>query len=354
MNAVTPASSAAPRLLLTGGAGYIGSHTAVTLLNAGCDVVIIDNLSNSNAASVDAVQKITGRPVSFHPIDLRDQAGVEAVLREERIDAVVHLAGLKAVGESCDQPLAYYDCNVVGTLRLLQAMQATGVRQLVFSSSATVYGDPQFLPYTEAHPTAPTSPYGNTKRQIEVILQDLSHSAKGWHFSVLRYFNPVGAHDSGDLGEDPRGIPNNLMPFIAQVAVGKRAALTIHGDDYDTVDGTGVRDYIHVCDLADGHWAALQHLMRSASAETSACHVFNLGSGVGHSVKAMVSAFERACGQALPVQIGPRRAGDLPAFWADASRARDILHWQPTRDLDSMCASTWRWQQAHPNGFNPT
>jgi UDP-glucose 4-epimerase len=349
---MTTSHSKAPRLLLTGGAGYIGSHTAVTLLEAGCDVVILDNLSNSSALSLGAVQQITGRPVSFHQVDLRDQAKVEAVLREERIDAVVHLAGLKAVGESCEKPLDYYDCNVVGALRLLQAMQTTGVRQLVFSSSATVYGDPQFLPYTEAHPTSPTNPYGQTKRQIELILQDLSNSAAGWHFSVLRYFNPVGAHPTGEIGEDPRGIPNNLMPYLAQVAVGKRAALTIHGDDYDTVDGTGVRDYIHVCDLADGHWAALQHLMRSATADTSACHFFNLGSGVGHSVKAMVSAFERACGKPLPVQVGPRRAGDLPAFWADASGALETLQWQPTRDLDSMCASTWRWQQAHPNGFN--
>jgi UDP-glucose 4-epimerase len=349
---MTASSLNAPRLLLTGGAGYIGSHTAVTLLEAGCDVVIIDNLSNSNALSVEAVQKITGRAVSFYQIDLRDQTKVEAVLREERIDGVVHLAGLKAVGESCEKPLEYYDCNVVGTLRLLQAMQATAVRKLVFSSSATVYGDPQFLPYTEDHPTSPTSPYGQTKRQIELILKDLSNSAPGWHFSVLRYFNPVGAHPSGEIGEDPRGIPNNLMPYLAQVAVGKREALTIHGDDYDTADGTGVRDYIHVCDLADGHWAALQHLMHSAKFDTSACHVFNLGSGVGHSVKAMVNAFERACGKTLPVKVGPRRAGDLPAFWADSHRALETLKWQPTRDLDSMCASTWRWQQVHPNGFN--
>ncbi len=349
---MTGSLTKAPRILLTGGAGYIGSHTAVTLLEAGCDVVIIDNLDNSSERSVDAVQKITSCHVPFYQIDLRDQPKVEAVLREERIDAVVHLAGLKAVGESCEKPLDYYDGNVVSTLRLLQSMQATGVRQLVFSSSATVYGSPEFLPYTETHRTAPTSPYGQTKRQIELILQDLSNSAAGWHFTVLRYFNPVGAHASGHLGEDPRGTPNNLMPYIAQVAVGKRETLTIHGDDYDTVDGTGVRDYIHVCDLADGHWAALRHLMRSASLDTSACNVFNLGSGVGHSVKAMVSAFERACGHALPIKVGPRRAGDLPAFWADASRALNILQWQPTRDLDSMCASTWRWQQAHPNGFN--
>jgi UDP-glucose 4-epimerase len=344
-------STTSPRLLLTGGAGYIGTHTAVTLIEAGCQVTVIDNLCNSTSASLAAVQNITGQQVSFHAIDLRDQGKVEAVLRNERIDAVIHLAGLKAVGESCLQPLSYYDCNVVGTLRLLQAMHNTGVRQLVFSSSATVYGDPKFLPYTEDHPTAPTSPYGNTKRQIELILQDLSTSTAGWHFSVLRYFNPVGAHPSGQLGEDPRGIPNNLMPYLAQVAVGKRAALTIHGDDYDTVDGTGVRDYVHVCDLAEGHWAALQHLLRTASNDSSACHYFNLGSGFGQSVKTMVHAFERACGKTLPVQIGPRRAGDLPAFWADASRARNTLQWEPKRDLDAMCASTWRWQQTHPNGF---
>ncbi len=342
----------APRLLLTGGAGYIGSHTAVTLLEAGCEVTVIDNLSNSSAKSLEAVQKITGRKVSFHQVDLRDTALVEAVLRDEHIDAVVHLAGLKAVGESCEHPLRYYDVNVVGSLHLLQAMKAANVRKLVFSSSATVYGDPKFLPYTEAHPTHPTSPYGQTKRQIEVMLQDLSDSQAGWHFSVLRYFNPVGAHPSGQLGEDPRGIPNNLMPYLAQVAVGKRASLTIHGDDYDTADGTGVRDYLHVCDLADGHWAALQHLIDRASPEFSRCDYFNLGSGVGHSVKDMLHAFERACGKPLPVRVGPRRPGDLPAFWADANHARNELQWQPVRDLDNMCSSTWQWQQAHPNGFN--
>jgi UDP-glucose 4-epimerase len=341
-----------PRLLLTGGAGYIGSHTAVTLLEAGCEVTVIDNLSNSSAKSIEAVQKITGRKISFHQVDLRETALVEAVLRDEQIDAVVHLAGLKAVGESCEHPLHYYDVNVVGSLRLLQAMKAANVRNLVFSSSATVYGDPKFLPYTEAHPTHPTSPYGQTKRQIEVMLQDLSESQAGWHFSVLRYFNPVGAHPSGQLGEDPRGIPNNLMPYLAQVAVGKRASLTIHGDDYDTADGTGVRDYLHVCDLAEGHWAALKHLIGRASPEFSRCDHFNLGSGVGHSVKDMLHAFERACGKLLPVRVGPRRPGDLPAFWADASHARNELQWQPVRDLDNMCSSTWQWQQAHPNGFN--
>jgi UDP-glucose 4-epimerase len=349
---MTQSSNSAPRLLLTGGAGYIGSHTALTLLEAGCEVTVIDNLSNSSAKSLAAVEKLTGRKISFHQLDLRDTALVEAVLRDEHIDAVVHLAGLKAVGESCEQPLRYYDCNVLGSLRLMQAMAAANVRQLVFSSSATVYGDPQFLPYTEAHPAYPTSPYGQTKRQIEIMLQDLSNSQAGWHFSVLRYFNPVGAHSSGELGEDPRGIPNNLMPYLAQVAVGKRAFLTIHGDDYDTTDGTGVRDYLHVCDLADGHWAALQHLMGRASPEYSSCDYFNLGSGKGHSVKDMLHAFERACGKPLPVRVGPRRPGDLSAFWADASRARNELHWQPARDLDTMCSSTWQWQQAHPNGFN--
>ena len=349
---MTLSSNRAPRLLLTGGAGYIGSHTALTLLEAGCEVTVIDNLSNSSAKSIATVEKLTGRKISFHQLDLCDTALVEAVLRDEHIDAVVHLAGLKAVGESYEQPLRYYDCNVLGSLRLMQAMAAANVRQLVFSSSATVYGDPQFLPYTEAHPTHPTSPYGQTKRQIEIMLQDLSNSQAGWHFSVLRYFNPVGAHPSGELGEDPRGIPNNLMPYLAQVAVGKRAFLTIHGDDYDTTDGTGVRDYLHVCDLADGHWAALQRLMHRASLEYSSCDYFNLGSGVGHSVKDMLHAFERACGKPLPVRVGPRRPGDLPTFWADASHARNKLHWQPVRDLDTMCSSTWQWQQAHPNGFN--
>ena len=349
---MTLSSNRAPRLLLTGGAGYIGSHTALTLLEAGCEVTVIDNLSNSSAKSLAAVEKLAGRKIVFHQLDLRDTPRVEAVLRDEHIDAVVHLAGLKAVGESCEQPLRYYDCNVVGSLRLMQAMAAANVRQMVFSSSATVYGAPQFLPYTEAHPAQPTSPYGQTKRQIEIMLQDLSNSQVGWHFSVLRYFNPVGAHQSGELGEDPRGFPNNLMPYLAQVAVGKRAVLTIHGDDYDTTDGTGVRDYLHVSDLAEGHWAALKHLMGRASPDYSSCDYFNLGSGVGHSVKDMLHAFERACGRTLPVRVGPRRPGDLPAFWADASRARSELRWQPARDLDTMCSSTWHWQQAHPNGFN--
>ncbi len=345
-------SDQAPRILLTGGAGYIGSHTAVALLQAGCEVVVVDNLVNSHAKSLQAVQRITGQPVVFHQTDIRESARIQQLLRDERIDAVVHLAGLKAVGESSADPLAYYDNNVHGSLCLLQAMQVAGVRQLVFSSSATVYGPPQFLPYTEAHPTAPTNPYGNTKRQVEVMLQDLSHSAPGWHFSLLRYFNPVGAHESGELGEDPHGVPNNLMPFLAQVAVGQRQALTIHGDDYDTPDGTGVRDYLHVCDLAEGHWAALKHLRSHSAADSSRCEVFNLGSGQGHSVKQMVAAFEQASGQRVATQIGPRRPGDLPAFWADARRAEQQLDWRATRDVHSMCASSWHWQQSHPHGFN--
>lgn len=341
----------APRVLLTGGAGYIGSHTAVTLLEAGCTVVVVDSLVNSKVQSVHSVERLTGQPVTFHQADLRDRARLTQILRDEKIDAVVHLAGLKAVGESSAAPLDYYDSNVYGSICLLQAMQATDVRQLVFSSSATVYGSPQFLPYTEDHPTAPTNPYGNTKRQIEILLQDLSRSGPGWHFSLLRYFNPVGAHPSGELGEDPRGVPNNLMPFLAQVAVGHRTALTIHGDDYDTLDGTGVRDYLHVCDLAEGHWAALQQLRTQATADSSHCNVFNLGSGTGYSVKQMVAAFEQASSQRVATQMGPRRAGDLPAFWADARRAEQELGWHATRDLHSMCASTWHWQQTHPNGF---
>lgn len=339
------------RVLLTGGAGYIGSHTAVTLLEAGCTVVVVDSLVNSSVRSVQAVERLTGGHITFHQSDLRERARLTQILGDEQIDAVVHLAGLKAVGESATNPLAYYDSNVYGSICLLQAMQTAHVRQLVFSSSATVYGTPQFLPYTEDHPTQPSNPYGNTKRQIEILLQDLSRSGPGWHFSLLRYFNPVGAHPSGMLGEDPRGIPNNLMPFLAQVAVGQRAILTIHGDDYDTVDGTGVRDYLHVCDLAEGHWAALQHLRAQATAHTSCCAVFNLGSGTGYSVKQMVAAFEKASGRRVATQIGPRRAGDLPAFWADAQRAEQQLGWRATRDLHSMCASTWHWQQTHPNGF---
>ena len=256
------------------------------------------------------------------------------------------------MGESSTDPLGYYGSNVYSSICLLQAMQAAGVRQLVFSSSATVYGTPQFLPYTESHPTQPTNPYGKTKRQIEILLQDLSCSGPGWHFGLLRYFNPVGAHPSGELGEDPRGTPNNLMPFLAQVAVGRRAALTIHGGAYDTADGTGVRGYLHVCDLAEGHCAALQHLRSQATPHTGHCEVFNLGSGIGYSVKQMVAAFEQASGQALATQMGSRRPGDLPAFWADARRAEQILGWRAKRDLHTMCASTWRWQQTHPNSFS--
>ncbi len=348
---MSPHQTPFPRILLTGGVGYIGSHTAVTLLEAGCAVVVVDSLVNSNVQSVHSIERLTGKRVSFYQADLRERERLTQILRDEKIDAVVHLAGLKAVGESSADPLTYFDNNVYGSICLLQAMQAAQVRQLVFSSSATVYGTPQFLPYTESHPTQPTNPYGNTKRQIEIILQDLSNSAPGWHFSLLRYFNPVGAHPSGELGEDPRGIPNNLMPFLAQVAVGKRAALTIHGGDYDTLDGTGVRDYLHVCDLAEGHWAALQYLRRQATLDSSRCDVFNLGSGVGYSVKQMVAAFEQASGQHVATHIGPRRAGDLPAFWADASLAEQRLGWHATRDLHSMCASTWHWQQTHPNGF---
>jgi UDP-glucose 4-epimerase len=345
--------NAAPaRILLTGGAGYIGSHTALALIEAGHEVVVIDNLVNSKRQSLDAVMRLTGKTLRFHALDLREGERVRQVLEDERITAVVHLAGLKAVGESSADPLGYVDNNVIGSLRLLQAMAAAGVRQLVFSSSATVYGAPMFLPYTEAHPTQPGNPYGQTKRMVEILLQDLCASAPGWHFSVLRYFNPVGAHQSGELGEDPRGVPNNLMPFLAQVAVGQRETLTVHGADYDTVDGTGVRDYLHVCDLAEGHLAALQQLRGQYSAEHSSCEIFNLGSGQGHSVLQLLAAFEAASGQRVATVFGPRRAGDLPAFWADASKAEAVLGWRARRDLHSMCESTWRWQQKHPHGFS--
>ena len=339
-------------ILLTGGAGYVGSHTALALLQAGYAVVVIDNLCNSSAKSLQAVEHLSGKPVTFVQGNIQDRTLLEATIRQYRIEAVVHFAGLKAVGDSSQDPLLYYDNNVGGTICLLQAMQATNVRQLVFSSSATVYGVPQFLPYTESHPAAPSNPYGQTKRQIELILQDLSQSGKEWHFSILRYFNPVGAHPSGQLGEDPRGHPNNLMPYLAQVAVGKRDALTIFGNDYDTPDGTGVRDYLHVCDLAGGHLAALRYLQSQAKLLRSSCEIFNLGTGEGRSVQQMVHDFERVNGLHITTRIGPRRPGDLPAFWADTSRARDVLGWHAALDIESMCSSTWRWQQSHPNGFD--
>ncbi len=334
-----PATPEPATLLVTGGAGYIGAHTCVALQRAGYRLVVLDNHCNSTPETLQRIHDITGQPVVGVRGDVRDRALLDAVFQAHPIQGVLHFAGLKAVGESAEQPLDYYSNNVAGSLVLLQAMQAAGVKTLVFSSSATVYGTPQFLPYTEAHPLAPVNPYGRTKLMVEDMLRDLHQADPAWHIGILRYFNPVGADASGLIGEDPQGIPNNLMPFIAQVATGRREFLNVWGKDYDTPDGTGVRDYIHVSDLAAGHVMALQHLER-----TPGCLTLNLGSGQGHSVLEMVRAFEQACGTPIPHRFAPRRAGDLPAFWADAAEARRVLGWQARCSLLQMCEDTWRFQ----------
>ena len=333
-------------ILVTGGAGYIGSHTCVELLNAGHQVTVFDNFSNSHPESLSRVERITGKSVSLVRGDVRDRAALVAALRESGAEAVIHFAGLKAVGESVAKPLAYYDNNVIGTLRLVEAMDECGVKTLVFSSSATVYGDPQRLPLTEDHPLSATNPYGRSKLMIEDVLRDLYVSDPSWRLGLLRYFNPVGAHASGLIGEDPQGIPNNLLPFVAQVAVGQREFLNVWGDDYATPDGTGVRDYIHVVDLALGHLKALSRLQQHAE-----CLTVNLGTGIGYSVLDMVRAFERASGRPVPYRIAARRPGDIAACYADPKLAFDLLGWRAERGLDAMCADTWRWQSANPQGF---
>jgi UDP-glucose 4-epimerase len=333
-------------ILVTGGAGYIGSITCVQLIAAGFTPVIVDNLANAKAAVLDRIESVAGvRPAFVHG-DVRDRALLDRVLRESSIAAVIHFAGLKAVGESVAQPLAYYDNNVHGTLVLLEAMRDAGVRTLVFSSSATVYGDARQMPLHEDAATSATNPYGRSKLMVEQILADLAVADPCWSLTALRYFNPVGAHPSGLLGEDPQGIPNNLMPFIAQVAVGRRERLRIFGDDYPTPDGTGVRDYIHVLDLAAGHLAALRH-----GHGRRGHHVFNLGTGRGHSVREMLAAFGRACGRELSSEIAPRRPGDVAACWADPTRAQQELGWCASLGLDRMCADTWRWQSMNPQGY---
>jgi UDP-glucose 4-epimerase len=310
------------------------------LSEAGHEVVLFDNLCNSKRSVLDRLETITGKRFPFIEGDVRDRALVEGVLKEQGIDAVIHFAGLKAVGESVEQPIDYYDNNVTGTISLLKAMRAADVKTLVFSSSATVYGDPQYLPLDEAHPTSATNPYGRSKLQIEEMLADVARSDASWRIACLRYFNPVGAHDSGLIGEDPNDIPNNLMPYIAQVASGKLPQLNVFGDDYDTPDGTGVRDYIHVMDLAEGHNAALDFLEQETG-----WHAINLGTGTGYSVLEMVRAFERASGRAVPYVLAPRRAGDIAACYAKAEKAREQLGWTATRTLEYMCESTWRFQQ---------
>ncbi len=335
-------------VLVTGGAGYIGSHTCVELLHAGYTVTVFDNYCNSRAEALNRVERITGKTLTRVQGDVRDRAALEAALRSSGATAVIHFAGLKAVGESGQMPLHYYDNNVVGTLRLLEAMQACGVKALVFSSSATVYGDPQRLPLTEDHPLSATNPYGRTKLVVEEMLRDAFAADASWRFGVLRYFNPVGAHASGLIGEDPQGVPNNLLPFVAQVAVGRREFLNVWGNDYNTPDGTGVRDYIHVADLALGHLRTLEALGRS---EAGLCTAINLGTGVGYSVLDMVKAFEQASGKPVPYKLQPRRAGDVAACYANPARAQQLLGWQATRDLETMCADAWRWQSSNPNGY---
>lgn len=332
-------------ILVTGGAGYIGSHTVVELLKAGSDIVIVDNFDNSHPEVLVRIEQITGRPAACERGDIRDRDFLEAVMRRHGCTSVIHFAGLKAVGESGEKPLAYYDCNVNGTLRLLEAMSAVGVKKLVFSSSATVYGDPQRLPIPEDHPLSATNPYGRTKLFIEEMLRDLSASDPAWSIAILRYFNPVGAHESGLIGEDPKGIPNNLMPIVAQVASGRRDKLSVFGNDYPTADGTGVRDYIHVVDLAQGHLKALDRLAEPG------CFAVNLGTGRGYSVMEVVRAFEHASNRRIDYQIAPRRPGDVAACYADPSRAEKLLGWKATHDLREMCSDMWHWQVKNPSGY---
>lgn len=326
-------------VLLTGGTGFIGSHAAAMLAEAGHYVVIVDNLSNSDASVLRRLERVCGHPLSFVEGDIRDSALMRSTMKQHGVQSVMHFAGLKAVGESNEKPLDYYSNNVQGTISLLQAMDQCDVRQLVFSSSATVYGQPQYLPLDEAHPTSATNPYGRTKLHIEEMLRDVAASSAQWRFVCLRYFNPVGAHSSGLLGEAPRGTPNNLMPYVAQVAVGTRAHLNVWGDDYDTPDGTGVRDYIHVMDLVEGHLAALNFLQDNAG-----WSAINLGTGTGYSVLDMVKAFEQASQRAVPYRIEPRRQGDVASCYANPQLALNKLGWRATRSLQDMCDSAWAWQ----------
>jgi UDP-glucose 4-epimerase len=335
------------RVLVSGGAGYIGSHTVLSLIEAGHDVVVVDDFSNSKPTVVGRMEALTGAHIPVHAFDLTDADKTEHLFATEEIDAVIHFAGLKAVGESVEKPLEYYANNLGSTFSLVRAMRRHGVRRLVFSSSATVYGDHAPVPYHEDYePLSAASPYGRTKVMIEQVLTDVAR-ADDLKVALLRYFNPVGAHESGTMGEDPQGIPNNLMPFIAQVAVGRRERLQVFGDDYPTADGTCERDYIHVVDLAAGHVAALEHLEGMAEP----VRAFNLGGGEGTSVLGLFHAFEKAVGRELPYEVIGRRAGDLPAYWADPSRAAEELDWRTTRTIEDMCADTWRWQQANPHGY---
>ncbi len=333
-------------ILVTGGAGYIGSHACLEQLRAGRDVVVLDNLSNSNEESLRRVRSLAGRDLKFHKADLRDAAALERIFSTDSIESVMHFAGLKAVGESVQLPLLYWDNNVVGTIKLLDAMMRHEVKTLVFSSSCTVYGDPASVPIREDFPTSAVNPYGMTKLTIERMLLDVHRSDPSWDIALLRYFNPVGADASGDIGEDPSGVPSNLLPYITQVAVGKLEALQIYGNDYPTRDGTGVRDFIHVTDLARGHLAALDKLATHPGVVTC-----NLGTGIGYSVLELVRAFERVTGKAIPFRMAPRRPGDVAEAWADPALARADLGWKAQRGIDDMCADAWRWQMKNPDGY---
>ncbi len=333
------------KVLVTGGAGFIGSHTVVELLDAGYEVVVVDNLSNASEESMCRVKEITGKSFDFYVADVRDRAKLEEIFSAHNVDWVIHFAGLKAVGESVQKPVLYYDNNLISTLVLLETMEKFGVRNFVFSSSATVYGEPERLPLDEDCRLMTTNPYGTTKLMQEQMLKDLYRADNRWNIALLRYFNPVGAHPSGRIGEDPKGIPNNLMPYVAQVASGKLQKIGVFGNDYPTPDGTGVRDYIHVVDLAKGHVAAIAKLREPG------VHIYNLGTGNGYSVLDMIHAFEKACGKKLPYEIKPRRAGDVPACYASSKKAEEELGWKAQYDLEDMCRDQWNWQKNNPNGY---
>lgn len=334
-------------VLITGGAGYIGSHTVVELLNEGHEVIVVDNLSNSSKEALERVKKLTGKDLIFFELDLLDKPALAEVFVNNNIDSVIHFAGYKAVGESVAEPMKYYENNIISTLNLCEMMKEFNITDLVFSSSATVYGDPHTTPITEDFPLSATNPYGRTKLFIEYILKDLYKADDSWNIAILRYFNPVGAHKSGLIGEDPNDIPNNLMPFVSQVAVGRLKELSVFGDDYPTHDGTGVRDYIHVVDLAVGHLKALEKLTANPGLV-----MYNLGTGKGSSVLDMVKAFEKASGKNIPYKIAPRRPGDIAACFADPAKAEQELDWKAARDIEEMCRDTWKWQSENPNGYN--
>jgi len=334
-------------ILVTGGAGYIGSHTCVELLNAGYEIIVVDNLINSSEKALERVREITGKKLTFYKADLLDKEALDNIFKKENIDSVIHFAGLKAVGESVSMPLKYYHNNITGTITLCEVMQKYGVKDIVFSSSATVYGNPETVPIREDFPLSATNPYGRTKLIIENLLKDLYVSDNSWNIVMLRYFNPIGAHKSGKIGEDPKNIPNNLVPYITQVAIGKLEYLGVFGNDYDTPDGTGVRDYIHVTDLAIGHLKALEKLK-----EKPGVLIYNLGTGKGYSVLEMVKNFEKVSGRTIKYKILPRRPGDIAICFADPSKAKQELGWEATRDIDEMCEDAWRWQKNNPNGYN--